>query len=137
MIYFSLNIILQGHRTTGIEFIAIIIAVILVFIQAAIKGEKRVKEDKEYCRKKGIDYNEFLSIRNDKSAKNRARRIPKSTRNYVLSRDGYQCQYCGSTEDLHIDHIYPFSRGGPSTKENLQVLCASCNLEKSDRVPKQ
>ena len=62
MIYFSLNIILLGHRTTGIEFIAIIIAVILVFIQAAIKGEKRVKEDKEYCRKKGIDYNEFLSF---------------------------------------------------------------------------
>lgn len=130
-------IILQGHQTTGIEFILIIIAVIAVFIKAGIDGEKIVKQDKEYCRKNGIDYNEFLRKRSDKAEKNRARRIPKSTRNYVLSRDGYQCQYCGSTKDLHIDHIYPFSRGGPSTKENLQVLCASCNLEKSDRVPKQ
>ena len=134
MIYFSLNIILQGHRTTGIEFIAIIIAVILVFIQAAIKGEKRVKEDKEYCRKKGIDYNEFLRIRNDKTAKNRARRIPKSTKNFVLSRDNYTCQYCGANNDLHIDHIYPFSRGGGNTPDNLQVLCSACNLQKSDKI---
>ena len=127
-------IILQGHQTTGIEFILIIIAVIAVFIKAGIDGEKIVKQDKEYCRKNGIDYNEFLRKRSDKAAKNRARRIPKSTKNFVLSRDNYTCQYCGANNDLHIDHIYPFSRGGGNTPDNLQVLCSACNLQKSDKI---
>ena len=38
-------IILQGHQTTGIEFILIIIAVIAVIIKAGIDGEKIVKQD--------------------------------------------------------------------------------------------
>ena len=67
--------ILQGHQTTGIGFIKIIIAVIAVIIKARIKGEKLVKQDKEYCRKNDIDYNKFLRDQSDKAEKNRARKI--------------------------------------------------------------
>lgn len=33
---------------------------------------------------------------------------------------------------LHIDHVTPASRGGTSLRENLQFLCATDNLRKSN-----
>lgn len=35
---------------------------------------------------------------------------------------------------LHGDHIMPWSRGGLSTWENFQLLCGSCNLDKSNNI---
>ena len=51
----------------------------------------------------------------------------------VFMRDGRQCRYCGSDENLHIDHIISRKRGGTHDLENLQVLCRSCNLSKSSK----
>jgi hypothetical protein len=59
--------------------------------------------------------------------------IPPSVRNRVFIRDNGQCQHCGATENLEIDHIIPVSRGGSSTENNLQVLCAPCNRSKGNR----
>lgn len=54
---------------------------------------------------------------------------------YILWRDHYQCQYCGATEaQLHIDHIFPKSRGGKDSISNLITSCRSCNLSKSDKT---
>lgn len=60
--------------------------------------------------------------------------IPDSTRAAVLERDGHACQSCGSTADLTLDHVYPWSLGGPDTVENLQTLCRPCNSRKRDQV---
>jgi len=35
---------------------------------------------------------------------------------------------------LHIDHVFPASKGGSSKYENLRFLCAKCNLSKSDKL---
>ena len=46
---------------------------------------------------------------------------------------GCICKLCGRAIpfDLMVgDHIVPWSRGGPTTLENLQALCGSCNLRK-------
>lgn len=53
----------------------------------------------------------------------------------VFKRDGFCCQYCGSTPPkaiLHIDHIVPVSKGGDNADSNLVTACDSCNLGKSD-----
>ena len=63
------------------------------------------------------------------------RRAPvrESLRNAVFDRDGRNCQRCGATDDLTLDHINPFARGGATTYDNLQTLCRSCNSAKGTR----
>lgn len=64
----------------------------------------------------------------------RSRRIPDGIRLAVLERDEYTCRDCGAADDLSLDHVYPFSLGGPHTEENLRVLCRSCNSRKGVRT---
>lgn len=52
----------------------------------------------------------------------------------ILSRDGFQCVYCGRTAQqakLHVDHVVPVSAGGPTHWSNLVTACLDCNLGKS------
>ncbi len=63
------------------------------------------------------------------------RLIPTSIKVEVWSRDKGKCVNCGSTINLHYDHIIPFSKGGSSTTTaNIQLLCARCNLRKHDNI---
>ena len=61
--------------------------------------------------------------------------IPSPVKAEVYKRDRGKCVKCGSPNNLHFDHILPFSKGGTSLKaENIQLLCARHNLEKRDRI---
>lgn len=65
----------------------------------------------------------------------RRRVIPTRVKLQVWKRDGGKCVICGSTDELHFDHIVPYSRGGTSlVAENVQLLCARHNLEKRDQI---
>lgn len=61
--------------------------------------------------------------------------IPAGLRFAVLRRDGFRCAYCGRGEaegvKLHIDHLVPVARGGPTSIDNLVTACQDCNLGKS------
>src|SRR4051794_29878528 len=48
----------------------------------------------------------------------------------VLERDGHHCQRCHATEHLQMDHVWPWSLGGPTGFSNLQTLCRRCNAIK-------
>jgi 5-methylcytosine-specific restriction endonuclease McrA len=67
-------------------------------------------------------------------------RVPRPTqrrisRRALFARDGWRCQYCGSSGKLTLDHVVPRSRGGVSDWENVVASCAPCNLRKGDRLP--
>lgn len=48
-----------------------------------------------------------------------------------------KCAICGknlvSKSECHFDHIFAYAKGGKSTIDNCQILCADCNLAKSDK----
>ena len=68
------------------------------------------------------------------------RYIPAQVKRIVKFRDQGVCQYrdpdtyrqCGSQHGIEFDHQIPFSLGGETTAENLQLLCASHNKFKSN-----
>ena len=60
------------------------------------------------------------------------------TRKAVLARDGWTCQYCGTSKPtLTVDHVIPRSRGGESIWENIVASCAPCNRKKGNRLPQE
>lgn len=66
---------------------------------------------------------------------NPGRVIPTPVKLVVWKRDKGKCAQCGSTKNLHFDHIIPWSKGGSSTDaQNIQLLCAAHNLSKSDEI---
>lgn len=44
--------------------------------------------------------------------------------------DGDVCRYCGTTDQLTVEHLTPRSRGGTDAKPNLGISCLTCNQRK-------
>jgi hypothetical protein len=57
------------------------------------------------------------------------------TRQNIFKRDNHQCQYCGTADDLTLDHVMPKSRGGRTSWDNLVTACKRCNSRKGDFTP--
>lgn len=53
----------------------------------------------------------------------------------MLEEQKRKCNWCGVCirYNHHVDHIKPLSKGGSNWPSNLQLLCAPCNLSKSDK----
>lgn len=81
--------------------------------------------------------NDSNSIDNRKTVfKHKTKRdISSRLKVQVLIRDGNKCKLCGVTvtgKNIHFDHKTPWSKGGETVLENIQVLCAEHNLAKGD-----
>ena len=63
------------------------------------------------------------------------RSLTKELIGQIKERDKGLCQYCGKkNDDIVIDHIIPWARGGRHNPENLAVACRSCNSIKRDKL---
>lgn len=65
------------------------------------------------------------------------KRIPitPEVRDFIFNRDEGRCRYCGSKNPpFHLDHVYPVSKGGETSIDNLVLACRKCNSEKSAKV---
>jgi hypothetical protein len=65
--------------------------------------------------------------------------IPDDVKRIVWIRDNGCCRQCGNaltpSVDVHYDHIFPWSKGGTSDKDNVQLLCQPCNSSKGGKAP--
>ena len=42
----------------------------------------------------------------------------------------HECAYCGSSENITLDHVVPQCKGGSNHKTNLVACCRKCNADK-------
>lgn len=62
--------------------------------------------------------------------------VSKKARFEVFKRDGFVCQYCGSTPPrvvLEVDHVNAVANGGGNDLDNLVTACFDCNRGKGAR----
>ena len=62
-------------------------------------------------------------------------RSPAFTRFNLFLRDGFECVYCASPDNLTFDHVIPRRLGGRTTWKNIVAACSKCNLKKGGRLP--
>ena len=91
------------------------------------KAWRKANLDKvrEYCRKRRamkVNLNENYT---------------KEDEAYTMDLFDNMCYNCDSTDNLHIDHHKPLSRGNPLTRDNAVVLCGSCNSSKGTKSPSE
>ena len=110
-------------------------------------GRGMLIKDQNTLKVKNWDTRQFESDGGSKERVRRYReRMKKNTgdcngymkyRDTVIERDNGECVYCGSRENLCIDHIVPIVLGGDHEPDNLATACKACNSGKSGRLPEQ
>lgn len=97
--------------------------------------QQRMREllaDREVQKKSGIY--EYLLTGSEKTMN--LRQFDDDERQTMYHRQGGRCALCGQAFDIrqmHGDHIIPWSKGGKTTLDNGQMLCATCNIRKSNQ----
>lgn len=64
-------------------------------------------------------------------------RLERIDRAAIVRRDGSMCYLCNghlTRLQITLDHVYPVSRGGTHTADNLRVACRACNSRKGSRL---
>lgn len=89
----------------------------------------------------------LLRVKEAKEAKARAWKEKQATRQVtrtaffyrirkkVFERDGYECVWCGTTENLGLGPLIPESRGGRLEINNYVCTCQHCRPAKGDKLP--
>lgn len=95
------------------------------------------RENADYWRKWKQDHPEAVAVsRQNDRAKRSANggRISKRDWRRILDAFNHCCAKCGSSENIHMDHVVPLARGGANSIDNVQPLCQTCNLRKGAKT---
>lgn len=76
------------------------------------------------------------SVQNNRRSKTVGKITPHRIKSLMSLQKG-KCYYCSCVlgNTFHVDHITPIASGGSNTDNNIQLLCASCNLSKGSKDP--
>ncbi len=72
-----------------------------------------------------------------KGSRRQGRYLPREIMLKVVRRDNHVCQVClkyVQDDEVEFDHIIPHSKGGPTSVENIRLLCKNCNRKKSNSL---
>lgn len=106
------------------------------------KAKNYAKEYREYNKEKcnnmtknwrknnKLKFSNLVHKRNEKLQQNGIFQIIKKD---LVKLQRSNCFYCGSIENLSLDHIYPISKGGRHSIGNLVMACKSCNSSKNNK----
>lgn len=106
------------------------------FVEFMNSAEQDKLDNEEMVADITSESSEILVI--ESSYKHKTQRTPSlRLKVKVLFRDGNKCRLCGAETNgnAHFDHIKPWSKGGETVLENLQLLCTDCNLGKGNWEP--
>lgn len=90
---------------------------------------QRLMGDEDVTRKSGIY--EYLLTGDERKLS--IRKFDRRDALAAYERQTHRCAICGEEfefEEMHADHVKPWSKGGHTTPENCQMLCRDCNLKK-------
>lgn len=93
---------------------------------------KKLMADEDVQSKKGIFY--YVLDGNEKNLN--LRQFRDCEKRTIYEKQGGICPICGKHyefNEMDADHIVPWSKGGKTTIDNLQMLCKKCNHEKSNK----
>ncbi len=104
------------------------------------------KENKEKIAAKGKEYRHRVAGTEKYKAMKKAARLRRRAAGYVpvaelnklIKSSNNVCFWCDEeipNGEMHLDHIYPVSKGGRNDMYNLVVACRSCNQRKRDKSP--
>jgi hypothetical protein len=101
------------------------------FISSQIEDTiTRLMRDDDVQRKSGIYYYIF----DKKESHLSIRRFTESEKRSMYEKQNGICNICNDSfdiDEMEGDHIIPWSRGGKTNIDNLQMLCIECNRTKS------
>ena len=105
------------------------------------------KDMQQLCKRHKIEFENqsfgnFIKQVREKHYNNKSirKKYSQQERAQIHEKCGGQCMECHKnlqTKQMHIDHIIPLANGGPEHKENLQVLCKKCHVDKSSQEKEQ
>ena len=92
----------------------------------------KLMRDEEVTNKSGIY--EYVLNKNERALSIRS--FTANQKRVAYEKQGGVCPCCKTkfnTKEMEGDHITPWSEGGTTTPENLQMLCKPCNRKKSNK----
>ena len=95
------------------------------------KNKEKVKENNKKWIKENRDHKSMLThLRREKEKKTKGFSDKIESFKIRMEEIG-ECVFCGSKENITIDHLIPISKGGSNEINNLFPACRSCNSSKN------
>ena len=110
--------------------------VLLMAIASGVAEEER-KNERKSRRQSTEEETQSSALQTPEKKKRTRKKWSPAVRQRVWVKCEKRCFICYETlptfrgKHMHLDHLKPFSKGGPCCESNLVAMCPACNLSKS------